>query len=252
MQADYLPYGRFIYKTSGYNEIIDYFWTGMKLNKRDLIKALRPGFEAMGYHYFKDSISGAQGLFGKKIAKDLYLQAALTIHRFYDDQFTVDLCFTNTTCIYHSGLDIPDCSDIRPCQLLSVEERIKYYHCDKNDCWWSLYGSEDIRSVVVEVLSIVEPRLVNNSDLLRRIRESIHLQTEELLEKWIIDNYTQKLFLSNLKYTPDRPLDDIPLDWFRASETILLFLFNETAFPKVRCLASDSFRRYTLDSMFGE
>ena len=28
MQADYLPYGRILYKTSGYNEIIDYLWTG--------------------------------------------------------------------------------------------------------------------------------------------------------------------------------------------------------------------------------
>ena len=54
----------------------------MKLNKKDLIKALRPAFEAIGYHYFKDSITGAQGLFGKKVSDDLYLQAALNIHRF--------------------------------------------------------------------------------------------------------------------------------------------------------------------------
>ena len=225
----------------------------MKLLKKDLIKALRPGFEAMGYHFFKDSIPGAHGLFGKKISKDMYFQAALNIHRFYDDQFTVDLFFTNTTCIYHSGLDIPmECSGIRPGQVLSVEERVKYYLSDKNDCWSSLYGDVDTRSVFFEVLSIVESRLVNNSALIRRIRESLHLQTEELLEKWIIDSYKQKRFFSDLKYTPERPIDDIPLDWFRASETILLTLFNETGFPKVCCLASDSFRRSTLDSIYGE
>lgn len=224
----------------------------MKLRKSDLIKALRPGFESMGYHYFKDSISGAQGLFGKRISKDLYLQAALSIHRFYDDQFTVDLCFTNTTCIYHSGLDIPECSDIRPSQLLSIEERVKYYNSDKIDCWWSLFGSADIRSVFFEVLSIVEPRLVNNTDFIRRIKDSIHLQTEELFEKWVIDNYNHKRFFSDLKYTPERPIDDIPLDWFRASETIILTLLNETTFPKVCGLASDSFRRFAMDSMCGE
>lgn len=209
---------------------------------------MRPGFEAMGYHYFKDSIS-AQGLFGKKISKDLYLQVALSIHRFYDDAFTAELCFENTTLVYHRGNDVPDECCIRPGYLLSIEERIKFFHSDDNDYWWSLYGDEDARSNFFAVLSIVEPRLINNTDLISRIRGSIRLQTEELLEKWIIDVYVHKQFFSDLKYTPEKPIDEIPLDWFRASETVLLALFNEATFPKVRVLASDSFRRFSLDSI---
>lgn len=220
----------------------------MKIKKNYLIKALRPGFGAIGYHFFKDSISGAQGLFGKKVSDDLYLQAALNIHRFYDDAFTVDLCFKNVTRLFDRRADIPRWCIIRPGELLSTEERLKYFHVDVLDYWWSL--NDDIRPSFFDVISLVEQRLVNNSDLTSKIRESIRLKSCELYEKWVIEYYIQKQFPNDLQYTPDKPKDDIPLDWFRASETLLLTLFDETSFAQVCAVASESFRRYTLDSIY--
>lgn len=223
----------------------------MKLNKKDLIKALRPAFEAIGYHYFKDSITGAQGLFGKKVSDDLYLQAALNIHRFYDDAFTVDLCFKNVTRLFDCRADIPRWCIIRPGELLSTEERLKYFHVDVLDYWWSLYN-DDMSPSFFEVLSLVEQRLVKKTELTSKIRESIRLKSYVLYEKWVIECYLQKQFSNDLRYTPDKPKDDIPLDWFRASETLLLTLFDVTSFTQVCSVASESFRRYTLDLIYGD
>jgi len=39
----------------------------MKLTKAKLIKLVKPGLEKLGFTEFKDTISGAQGLFCKKI-----------------------------------------------------------------------------------------------------------------------------------------------------------------------------------------
>lgn len=222
----------------------------MKLKKNDLIKALRPGFETLGYHFFKDSITGAQGLFGKKVSDDMYLQVALNIHRFYEDAFTVDLCFTNATHLFDDREDIPIGCNVRPGQLLSTKERIKYYQANVCDYWWSLYN-EDIRPAFFDMLSLVEHRLINNSQLVSAIRESIRLKSEVLCEQWVIECFFHKQFASDIKYTPGTPKDNIPLDWFRAAETLLLTLIEETSFTKVCSLASESFRRYTLDSIYG-
>ena len=71
----------------------------MKLTKAKLIKAVKPKLESLGYTFIKDSTSGAQGLFGKKIDSDMYLMLGLTIHRFYDDQFTGDFYLSTNTLI---------------------------------------------------------------------------------------------------------------------------------------------------------
>ena len=60
----------------------------MKLKKKALEKAMTPHLEKLGYHPFKDNIFS---LYAKKIQEGWYLMIDLTIARFYDDQFTVDL-----------------------------------------------------------------------------------------------------------------------------------------------------------------
>lgn len=223
----------------------------MKLKKKDLIKALRPGFEAMGYHYFKDSISGASGLFGKKVDEDLYLQAALNIARFYDDEFTVDLCISTTTFLFiGSGADVPKESERRPGELLTTEERLTFFHSDCVDYWWSLHSEEDIRPAFFDVLLIAEHRIVNNKEVNEKIRESVRLKQQVFLEKWVIEIFEKKQFANNLLFTPDTLKDEIPLDWFRASETLLLTLFEKATKAWVYSIASRAFIRFVLDSLY--
>lgn len=221
----------------------------MKLKKKDLVKALRPGFETLGFHYFKDSILGSSGLFGKKVAKDLYFLAALNIHRFYDDAFTVDLCLTSALgCLYVDSGDIPQKCHLRPSRLLSSQERKLFLQEDDIDYWWSLYGETDIRPTFFDVLSIVEPRMTNDPILVREIRESVQLQFHALWEKWIIDIYYKRQFVENLSFSPDKPKDDIPLEWFKAAETLNLIFYKETFKNNVYFDASNAYHRFVLDS----
>ena len=218
--------------------------------KKDLVKALRPGFETLGFHYFKDSILGSSGLFGKKVAKDLYFLAALIISRLYDDKFTVDLSLRTSTSVYYHFGDIPFECEFRPSKLLSTEERLRYFQVDDHDYWWSLYGETDIHQSFFEVLSIAERRIIRNIDIQNKIRGSITLYSLAMIEKWVIDLFNQKSFEANLLFTPMKPIDDIPIEWFLASETLMLTIFDVSNKNMVYSLASRAYIRSVLDFFF--
>ena len=94
----------------------------MKLTKVKLIQAIKPGLEKLGYLYLKDSISGAQGLFGKKLSNEMYLTLGLTIHRFYDDAFTGSFYLSKTTEWAACYGNIPKECYKRPGYFLSKED----------------------------------------------------------------------------------------------------------------------------------
>ena len=69
----------------------------MKLTKAKLEKILTPSLESMGYTKFKDTISGFQGLYVKKISPDLFLTLGMTISRYFNDSFTGNFYLSKST-----------------------------------------------------------------------------------------------------------------------------------------------------------
>lgn len=59
----------------------------MKLTKDKLIYRIKISVEKLGYKFFKESITGAQGFFSKKLENGLYLSLGLSIYRYSDDAF---------------------------------------------------------------------------------------------------------------------------------------------------------------------
>ena len=145
----------------------------MKLSKVKLIKLLKPGIEKLGFIEFKDSITGAQGLFCKKIKSDFYLTLALSIHRYYDSAFVGEFTFSRCTIPYLSWGDIPKEMNIRLGHLLTDEERSIYIEDEINvkeayDIWWD---GKDENAILdfLRVIELTEPRFINQNDLMEKI-----------------------------------------------------------------------------------
>ena len=137
----------------------------MKLTKAKLIKLLKPGMENLGFQWFKDSISGAEGLYVKKINKTLYLTVGMTIHRYYDDAFTADLYLSKNTTIYCTWNDIPNDCIKRPNELLQESDGVINY----KKSWWS---SEDSINDFLLAIHLSEQRMCKDEELIKRINNS--------------------------------------------------------------------------------
>ena len=220
----------------------------MRLTKAKLIKASKPGMEDLGYHWFKDSISGAHGLFGKKIDDDLYLTVGMTIHRYYDDAFTADLYLSRTTDIYCTWGDIPKDSIERPGFLMTDDELVQYKDGTNlvKDIWWSC---EDSLDDFLHAIRLSEPRMYRNEDLVRRIKNS-----KDVAELWSISSQIKKNIgnIPDMDYSniPDKEYDDIPLEWFKATEWTLHERGMKITPKSVKIYASNAYRQHVLDNLY--
>ena len=214
----------------------------MKVTKAKLIKALKCEMENLGFYWFKDSISGAQGLFAKKVDDALYLTVGMTIHRYYDDAFTADLYLSKTTNIYCTWGDIPkDCIE-RPGFLMTEEELAKYKE-GNNDIWWSCEKSLDDFLLSIR---LSEQRMCHNEDLIKRIRNS-----RDVTNLWTISSMIKKN-VNNVPNTgylfiPEKGIDDIPLNWYKAAEWTLHEMGEDINLKIVKFHASDAYRQFILD-----
>lgn len=218
----------------------------MKLTKKKLIQAVRPGLEKLGYLYLKDSVSGAQGLFGKKLPNGMYLTLGGTIHRFYDDAFTGDFYLSKTTENAACWGDIPkDCYE-RPGYFLSKEE-LASMNEKSPDIWWSGFNEESVSSFI-EVVNKAEPRFLAQEGLMERIEQSSDvnmLYTRSLKVKELV--LKGEKLEGSFEYLPQRNVDDIPMDWFKAAE-IVIRQRGELLHPRiVKGLAADAYRQHILD-----
>ena len=148
----------------------------MRLSKAKLIKLLKPRLESLRYVEFKDSRSGFQGLFVKKVNTDFYLSLGLTIHRYYDSAFTGDFYLSKNTIIGATWGDIPGDSYKRPGFLLTKDERSIYYKDEINvegsyNIWWDGNNADSIDDFL-KVIETTEPRFINQIDLFNKIEHS--------------------------------------------------------------------------------
>lgn len=214
----------------------------MKLTKARLITKVKPGLTRIGYTWFKDSITGYDGLFVKKISNNLFLSIGMIIHRFYDDKFTCDYYLSTTTCINCIWGDIPHESSRRPGELLTKEE---LFPLRNHDIWWNDADSVDS---FLSIIKKTEPRMLGDIELIKKIDNS---KDAQLLSKLARNTIKVKSKTPDVifKYTPNRIIDNIPLQWFMAAEYVLLEVQDNVTNHEVRRLAADAYRQNVLDGI---
>lgn len=225
----------------------------MKLSKAKLIKLVKPRLNQLGYIEFKDSLSGYQGLFSKKIGKGFYLTLGLIINRYYDSAFTAEFYLSKTTRIASIWHDIPKESLERPSFLLTNQERSIYPEDELNvkgsyDVWWD--GS-DGKSVLdfLRVIELTEPRFINRLGLLQKIEQSREVQKlsnySEAVKKIIMANEVS----GSYSFLPAKEVDEIPIIWFKAAEKVLKESKDILNANTVKLLAADAYRQKQLSNV---
>lgn len=219
----------------------------MKLTKAKLEKILTPSLESMGYIHFKDTISGFQGLFVKKVYPDLFLTLGLTISRYYEDSFTGSFYLSKTTRIGSVWGDIPEKCYERVGFLLTEEELKNYRDGDSciKDIWWRGLVAVSVDDFLFCVKQC-EPRICNDMILRKQIEESIEIKklhdySVKVVE--IVDNLPKS---KKYEFLPQKEIDDIPIKWFMAAEEVLYSTDAILNKNTVKDLASDSFIRYKM------
>lgn len=234
----------------------------MKLTKQKLITAVRKPLEAFGYTFFKTNDS--EIIFCKKIQENLILTLGLTIHRFYNEQFTAEYYLSPTTHIYNTSFDIPIDSDERVGFLLTHEERKIY--CDEpyiepickecgngnkypegRDCWWNGLEQESVNNFLSAV-KVTEPKFINDVNLIDRINNSkgVHKLLKE--QEKIISYIGRVEERINYQFLPTKCLC-APMEWYKAAELVYLedeCFETKNAKSVVRTDGENAFRVYVL------
>lgn len=231
----------------------------MRLTKTKLIKLVKPMFLELGYTNFKDSIEVSQGLFVKKISKDLYLTIGLTIDRYHDSLFTGAYYLSRTTSWASVWGDIPKECYERPGYFLTDEELMNYYKNKKErdtlprDIWWDGLSNESALDFI-QIIKLTEPRVINQPNLIDRIYSSevvskLYNQAQRVIK--LATSHGSIYHDFDYQYVPSKEIDDIPLIWFMMSE-ILLTTEKELSKDKtinkniILNLAADAYRQYKL------
>ena len=219
----------------------------MKLTSAKLISKLKRRLQSMGFTYFKEA--GVTGTFKMKVNSNLYLTLSLTIDRWYDSMFTGEYSLSLTTRWGYTIGDIPRDSYKRISYVLSDEERTRYSKEENpnvKDLWWDGMDESDVNSFL-EIVELTYKRFSSDSDLVKRIRQSNDAKMLAKLSQETIDCVNKGNFAQNLECQPDKEIDSIPFEWFKAAETVLKQNGSTLHEANVVQLASDAYRRSVLD-----
>jgi hypothetical protein len=220
----------------------------MRLTKARLIKSLRADFEKMGYFEIKDNITGANGLFIKQIGKEYFLSLGLTISNFYHSKFTASFYLSKTTMWSAVWGDIPVESYRRVSRFLADNERILYLDKEHNekgviDGWWNGDDKNEIEKFI-NVVNITENRFLQQDQLFGKIDRSedagrLYRNSQRVFE--IMKDYNLGEF--EYEFIPQENVDDIPTEWFKASEIALRENKGILNLNTVKSLAADAWRQ---------
>ncbi len=222
----------------------------MKLTKTQLIKKVKDILKDLGYLELKDTLTGATGLFIKQTENGFYLTLGLEISNYYDSNFSASYYYSKTTRWGSIWGDIPKGSYERIGHLLTSEERIFYLESEYNeegltDAWWNGNKESEVEKFL-DVVRITEKRFLAEEGLLSAIENSSEV-------KQLADYSSRVIKLMDLggsnraehRFVPQKPIDDIPIDWFKAAENIILNSdgdLNANA-NTVKLLAADAYRQ---------
>lgn len=218
----------------------------MTLKKKDLIKAVRPGLETLGYTYLKDSILGGEGLFAKKISDKYYLTLGLTIHRYYEDAFTGDFYLSTNLLWASTGLGYP--------WLICYKRIGEYLTKDElaslrnHDGWWRGEKPNSVKEFI-SMVALSEARFLATPKLFKEIDNSKGITNDTRtinLIKELVARGDEIVF--DFKEQPNKEIDGIPMIWFKAAEKIIY----ETDYPyknkfRVKILASGAYHQTMME-----
>ena len=219
----------------------------MKLTSAKLISKLKRRLQSLGFTYFKET--GVTGTFKMKVDGGLYLTLSLTIDRWYDSMFTGEYSLSLTTRWGYTIGDIPRDSYKRISYVLSDEERTRYSKEENpnvKDLWWDGMDDTDVNSFL-EVVELTYKRFSSDSDLVKRIHQSNDAKMLAKLSQETIDCVNKGNFAQDLECQPNKEIDFIPFEWFKAAETVLKQNGSTLHEAGVIQLASDAYRRSVLD-----
>lgn len=219
----------------------------MKLTSAKLISKLKRRLQSLGFTYFKET--GVTGTFKMKVNSNLYLTLSLTVSRWNDSMFTGEYSLSLTTRWDYTIGDIPRDSYKRISYVLSDEERV-HYSKEENphvkDLWWDGMDEADVNSFL-EIVELTYKRFSSNPDLVQRIRQSNDAKMLAKLSQETIDCVNKGDFAQDLECQPNKEIDFIPFEWFKAAETVLKQNGSTLHETGVIVLASDAYRRSVLD-----
>jgi hypothetical protein len=220
----------------------------MKLTKNSLVKALIGDLEEIGYCYIKDSLTGADGLFIKKIKNDFFLSLGLIISRYHNSTFTGSFYLSKSTRWSSLWDDIPGESYVRIAKFLTKKERQFYLEDDYKkegivDAWWNWENSA-VSNQFIEVVKIAEDRFLGQQNLFIDIDKSkevskfkkLSSEVTKLVERGIDDTM-------EYRFVPNKSIDNIPVDWFKAAESILIANDEILNGNTVKLLGADAWRQ---------
>lgn len=218
----------------------------MKLTKRKLISIVGSRLELFGFKFFKESFF--QGTFIMKVNCNMYLSLLLIIDRYYDSMFTGSYYLSPTTCCASMWGDIPRDSYERVSFVLTDEERVHYSNEAPNvkDLWWDGFNETDVDKFI-EIVSLTYKRFYNNSDLIKRINQSKDVQELVKLSQKTIETANTHLFDPFLEFQPEKKINDVPYEWFKAAETVIRKEKSILNKNSVISLAADAYRQFCLN-----
>ena len=219
----------------------------MKLTSAKLISKLKRRLQSLGFTYFKET--GVTGTFKMKVDGGLYITLSLTIDRWYDSMFTGEYSLSLTTRWGYTIGDIPHDSYKRISYVLTDEERVRYSKEESpnvKDLWWDGMDETDVNSFL-EIVELTYKRFSSDSDLVKRIHQSNDAKLLAKLSQETIDCVIKGEFAQDLECQPDKEIDSIPFEWFKAAETVLRQNGSTLHETGVIVLASDAYRRSVLD-----
>ena len=220
----------------------------MKLTKQKLIALTKNGLGLLGYQYVIDSITGAQGLYIKKTSESLFLSLGLTIDRHYYNMFTGSFYLSTTTIWAATWGDIPNESYARIGRFLSHEEREELLDEQQaqpgvKDAWWNASYANGL-SNFIKAVALTESRFLSQPNLLDKIYNSVEVKSLAALSKGVIDMINSNSYGSGTySYIPSKPVDNIPIEWFKAAERMIIeqnAILNENTVKRV---AGDAYRQ---------
>ena len=155
----------------------------MKLTKQKLIQHTGDELTKLGYREFNDTITGAYGLFVKRITPNFFLTLGFTKSRFYDSRFTADFYLSKTTIWSAIWGDIPRQSFERVGSFLTKEERAFYLDEDQQevggDAWWQADRDGDIHKFI-ETIKITQERFLSQDRLFGNIENSVEISKSNI------------------------------------------------------------------------